>query len=148
MKEKILELRASGLKYREICNELGCSLSTVSYYCGVDQKAKVNSRNRSFKKKLRLIDKVTNFRGDNKSYGYKDVIKKFGENTLCSLTGESINLILDDDYSLDHIIPISRGGDNSIDNMCILKRSVNQAKHNLLNEEFIELCKRVVEYNT
>lgn len=31
--EKILELRKSGKTYKEICNELKCAMSTVSYHC-------------------------------------------------------------------------------------------------------------------
>ncbi len=33
MKEKILKLVENGLTYKEIRNELGCSLSTISYHC-------------------------------------------------------------------------------------------------------------------
>jgi len=31
--EKILELRSLGKTYKEICNELNCAMSTVSYHC-------------------------------------------------------------------------------------------------------------------
>jgi 5-methylcytosine-specific restriction endonuclease McrA len=48
---------------------------------------------------------------------------------------------------MDHIIPVSRGGDNSLDNCQILSKEVNQAKSNMTDEEFIEMCKRVVEFN-
>lgn len=33
MEKEIIELRKSGLKYKEIVEKLGCSKSTVSYYC-------------------------------------------------------------------------------------------------------------------
>jgi DNA-binding CsgD family transcriptional regulator len=33
-KERILELRSNGKTYKEIKEELGCSISTISYHCG------------------------------------------------------------------------------------------------------------------
>lgn len=46
MKDDILRLRAEGKTYTEIQTSLGCSKSTISYYCGVGQKEKVAERNR------------------------------------------------------------------------------------------------------
>ncbi len=40
MKEKILNLRSKGLTYNEICQELNCSKSIVSYHCNPNVKAK------------------------------------------------------------------------------------------------------------
>ncbi len=44
MREQILELRAQGKTYDDIVAQLGCAKSTVSYYCGVDQKGKTVRR--------------------------------------------------------------------------------------------------------
>lgn len=45
MKERILQLRAEGKKYDEICAILGCAKSTVSYHCsGNKDKTRVNNR--------------------------------------------------------------------------------------------------------
>lgn len=40
LQEQILQLRSSGKTYNQIVEELGCSKSTVSYYCnsGVKQR--------------------------------------------------------------------------------------------------------------
>ncbi len=35
--EKIIELRKSGKTYKEICNELNCAMSTVSYHCKLNK---------------------------------------------------------------------------------------------------------------
>ena len=35
--EKILELRKSGKTYKEICDELNCAMSTVSYHCKLNK---------------------------------------------------------------------------------------------------------------
>lgn len=52
---EILELRDHGLSYREIVEKLGCAKSTVSYFCGQDQKLKALVRvkdKRSSKRKF------------------------------------------------------------------------------------------------
>jgi restriction endonuclease S subunit len=35
--EKIIELRTKGKTYKEICNELNCAMSTVSYHCKLNK---------------------------------------------------------------------------------------------------------------
>ncbi len=49
MKEQILKLREEGKTYNEIKEILGCSKSTISYYCGDKQKEKTNIRNKLYK---------------------------------------------------------------------------------------------------
>jgi len=46
MKNKILELSASGMNYTQIKEELGCSKGTISYYLGEGQKEKTLARQR------------------------------------------------------------------------------------------------------
>ena len=46
------------------------------------------------------------------------------------------------DPTLDHIIPLTRGGDNLIDNLRLLCRSCNSQKGSLTWEEFIEKQKK------
>lgn len=75
----------------------------------------------------------------------KDFLKKIGSNPVCYLTGRPINLEEGRSYHLDHILPRSRGGDNSLDNCGLASRSANQAKADLTLEEFVQLCKEVVE---
>lgn len=50
MKDKIIELREMGLTYVQIHNELGCAISTVSYYCGNRQPEKHLRRMRERRK--------------------------------------------------------------------------------------------------
>ena len=77
----------------------------------------------------------------------QDVIKKFGDNTVCYLTGQKIDINQPRTYHFDHIIPSSRGGDNSLENLGICTKQVNASKSDMTPDEFINLCKIVLEHN-
>ena len=77
-------------------------------------------------------------------FSLQDLIDKIGDNPSCYITGRPIDLTDGKSYHLDHIIPISKGGDNTIDNCQIACKEANQAKHNLSYDEFVQLCKEVV----
>lgn len=104
---------------------------------------------KDWNKKLRTA--VSQFRRSlnimpNTNYTYKDVIKYFGGTIVtCELTGRTIDLTKDD-YNIDHIIPIDRGGTNELDNMAFCIPEANAAKNNLTNDEFVALCKEVCEH--
>ncbi len=59
----------------------------------------------------------------------------------CALTGRRLE---PETAALDHVIPVSRGGEHCIDNTQVLERTVNRAKGTLTNGEFIALCSEVV----
>lgn len=77
----------------------------------------------------------------------KELLKKIGKNPKCYLTGKPIDLLDSRSYQLDHIIPRSRGGANTLDNCQIALKEANYAKGNLMLDEFFQLCKSVVDYN-
>lgn len=58
----------------------------------------------------------------------------------CALTGRPLTPEI---ASLDHIVPVCRGGEHRIQNTQVLERNVNRAKGTLTNEEFITLCGEV-----
>lgn len=61
----------------------------------------------------------------------------------CALTGLELE---PETASADHILPVSKGGLNSIDNIQILHHEVNRAKSAMTNQEFIQMCKNVVNW--
>lgn len=78
-------------------------------------------------------------------FGYKEVIEYLGGTTVkCALTGKEID-ITKDKYEVDHFIPISRGGTGDLENFRITTVEANQSKGDMLIEEYLELCKLVLE---
>lgn len=175
MKDEILKLREEGYSYRKISNKLGCSKATVSYHCGDGQKEKNKKRAQQRRKKTvickrvesfqykkydrRIKDKTEDFQrtrykkkgcsrlGKRKlTFTWRDVIAKFSWHTHCYLTGEPINLREPKSYEFDHKIPYSKGGSCEIDNLGIATKKSNQAKKDMTLEEFVELCKSVLEH--
>lgn len=170
MKDKILKLREEGKTYKQIQNLLNCSKSTISYYCGENQREKTKHRTqkrrknillkkveefkyrklRNNKEKVRRFNKRDEFIFINKeikqTFTWSDVLEKFGQNTFCYLSGEKINLF-EDYYNLDHIIPHSRGGNNTLSNLGITHEVVNRMKSDLTPEELIFWCKKILEFN-
>jgi len=68
----------------------------------------------------------------------KDLIKKIGDDPRCYWTGRKIDLTSRRSYHLDHYIPRSRGGDNSLDNCVLACREANQGHSDSLPEEYIK----------
>ena len=60
----------------------------------------------------------------------------------CAFTG--VVLVPGENASLDHIIPLSRGGDDSIENLHWVTKEVNRVKADLTAAEFVEMCRTVV----
>lgn len=59
----------------------------------------------------------------------------------CAITGDEIKIGIN--AHLDHIVPKTRGGVDSIDNLQWTRADVNMIKRDLLMEEFIELCSKI-----
>lgn len=76
-----------------------------------------------------------------------EALEFFGDFPTCYLTGEPIDLERPSTYTLDHKIPHTRGGTNTLDNMGLCTMKANMAKGDMTPEEFIEFCKTVVDFN-
>lgn len=168
LKEQILKLRSEGKSYREIKEITGASKGTIAYHCNDRVKQKtldrtkkhraahsLNSKLERFKQKKNVQNKIQDFQRREGSklknsgkyiFKLKDIINKFGENPVCYLTGEQIDLNNPSSYSLDHFIPATKGGDNSLENLRICSAKANKMKSDLLYEEFIELCSKIIRH--
>ena len=164
IKVKVMELKTAhpDWGYKRIAKEVGCSPNTVKFH--LSDKAKEDGRRRSrkakFAKKLgrfrhRLRERKKNFDrvegSDRKSkaaktFSPKQLLKHIGDNPVCYLTGESIDLKKYDTYEFDHIIPVSKGGKNTLRNFGLAAKGVNQAKGNLSVKDFVAMCRKVVAH--
>ena len=63
---------------------------------------------------------------------------------ICPLSGRKLTL---DNISLDHVIPLSKGGSNAVENIRLVDRAANLAKHNLMDSDFVRLCHEIASCN-
>lgn len=113
-------------------------------------KSSIKEKNKQSLREIEvLIRKLGQFRRrktkmDDDDYNSRDILNKFGPNPKCYLTGETIDLSKSHTYHFDHIIPICKGGSNSLDNLEICSKDANQSKCHLTVDEYIDLCKKVL----
>lgn len=75
----------------------------------------------------------------------QEVFEKSGN--TCYLTGDTIDFSSPKTYHLDHRVPRSKGGQNTLENCEVATKAANMAKADLTLEEFFELCIKVVKHN-
>ena len=61
----------------------------------------------------------------------------------CALTGRPLT---PDIASVDHVVPLARGGGNSIGNLAVVHADANTAKGTMTRDEFVQMCREVVAY--
>lgn len=72
-------------------------------------------------------------RSNKRRWERNHLINKYG--AICALCGEKIEKMKD--ITIDHIIPISKGGDSTIENYQLAHLACNQTKADMTPEEFI-----------
>ena len=102
----------------------------------------------TFKPKNRcLSDKMIQFarigtKAKRKGYIFmfklKDLKKKIGDDPRCHWTGRKIDLTNRKSFNLDHLLPKSRGGDNSLGNCVLACREANQGHSDSTPEEYVQ----------
>lgn len=65
------------------------------------------------------------------------------QNYRCAITGRELT---PETASLDHIVPLSRGGAHVLSNIWLVDQKVNFAKGTMTYGEFVQLCRDVVEH--
>jgi 5-methylcytosine-specific restriction endonuclease McrA len=76
--------------------------------------------------------------------GTRDIKEMLKEQKYqCALTGRELT---PENCSLDHIVPLSKGGSHSPDNAQLVVMEANKAKASLTEQEFLILCKDVVSW--
>ncbi len=68
------------------------------------------------------------------------VLEKFGPSPKCYLTGIPLDLTNGQTFELEHIIPRTKGGLSTLDNMQFANPMANRMKHNFDLGEFIRVC--------
>lgn len=158
LRRQILELRNTGHNYDEIASKLNCSKGTISYHCNASVKKNTLKNQTKWRRKNTLACKLHNFKHFNpqkrKLYetgtndpllNLENLIKKFGEYPKCYLTGEPIDLNNANEYSLDHITPLSKGGKNTLDNCGLITKDVNQFKSDMKLEDLYSICELILK---
>ena len=159
-KEKILELRAKGYTYSQIAKEVGCDKGLIAYHCGKGVKEKYRERQRVRRAKRKedlhvclsikassFKDRVREFRrrkdiqaGDLTLVEAKEVIKL--QKGKCYLTGLELT---PSNLSFDHIVPYSKKGTNTKENLGIVVWDVNYMKGKLSLEELLFYCEKILK---
>ena len=65
-------------------------------------------------------------------------------NGKCALCGKPVKYT---DFTIDHIVPLSMGGENDIENFQCTCRTCNQFKSNILPEDFIRRVSDIYKHN-
>lgn len=146
--DTIQQLHRDGLTVGQISRATGVPYTTVRYHCGYREKAIQQSR--SFRQKNPLSPKVDEYcrsSKEDRDFSLEDVEARFLEHPVCYLSGDPLDLSDPASWSFDHKIPKSRGGRSDFSNMAISCRKANMAKGDSTPEEFLELCKKVLNHH-
>lgn len=170
LKERIIEIKKEhpDWGYKKLAKILNVSRSAIRYHIAPNFKKNCYARITKSRKENPMRKKIIDFHGrcslsnhkkkfnkiadhrqktNGNKFKLKELINKIGEIPRCYLTGRKIDINNSSDYSLDHIIPVSKGGDNSLDNCGLTCKRANQAKTDMTPTELLDFCKEVLEYN-
>jgi len=121
---------------------LGAKLDKFSGTLPYKTRKKLLDATRDFNKNLSNPEIRTS-----RSFTPNELLEKFFNNkSQCFLTGREIDLTDSQSYSLDHLHPRSKGGENTLDNCNIVCKAANFAKSDLTLQEFQQLCLDVVNH--
>jgi len=93
-----------------------------------------NQWQRAYKK---LIAKISRLKSNYKLDLKEKILEAYGKD--CPYCGKRMSMRKDERFSVDHIIPTSRGGENSLINTEIICERCNRAKGMLNKDEYKKL---------
>lgn len=66
------------------------------------------------------------------------------QNGKCSMCGDKLSYL---NFTVDHVIPISKGGKNTLDNMEAMCYMCNQMKNDYLKSDFLTHIEKIYKNN-
>lgn len=94
-----------------------------------------------FKRMLKAVKKRGKIEGELKPIDFWKLAKL--QKMICPLTGRRLS---SENISVDHIVPLSKGGKNLIDNFRLVDKHANLARLNYTDEEFFQLCQDIIQH--
>ena len=156
----IKRLRDMGYSYSQICEELKCAKSTVAYHLSKNEKRNSKIRDKKYREdswyrklntwNLNFDDRNWFRSGAQNRQKTLFLLKEYLENEYdnrCYLSGRKLDFDNMKNIHFDHKIPRSKGGPNDLGNLGVCVSEANQSKADMTVEEYLELCKDVLEHN-
>jgi len=150
--EQIKEIKEKSKKQSlaSLSREYQVSFNTIKYHTRENTKDISRDYYQKYKSNIRMIlcYKIRDFskdkNGSKMNFTVDDLLLKIGDFPKCALTNRKIDLTDSSSYQLDHIIPRTKNGSNSIENCQIVCKDANMAKRDLTIIEFKKLCEDVI----
>ena len=119
-------------------NQQSCKIKDLTFS---QAHAKNRERLKNFSKhyKSDTMEQKTKIKYVKEKYGITESNTTF----TCRYTAKILDWTRPEEYQYDHIIPRSRGGENTLENLQIISKEANQAKGDMTHEEFVNFIKLV-----
>jgi len=121
-------------------------IRSLQAYKNSPEKLKANSKQSRAKRRFkRLVEMSNRFFPKDQWLTAIDLFHiAHKQKLICALTGVKLTT---ETISVDHIVAKSKGGSNRPENIRLVHKDVNLAKRALSDSEFLDLCRKVVEFS-
>jgi hypothetical protein len=142
--------RATKLRTKVVCKSLRARILAEADKVRSSNKNAERNRNRLYCKCL-SVNRNMKMRcglGKHNCASARDLERLFNEQGgRCALTGDALSLEeYTDNARCDHKVPVCRGGKSMKDDLQWVTATVNAAKGQMTNEEFVKMCRKVVAH--
>ena len=66
------------------------------------------------------------------------------QNGKCSMCGQKLSYLK---FTIDHIVPVSKGGKNTLENMEAMCDTCNRMKADMLKQDFLQHIEKIYKHN-